>query len=154
MTSRLLWVIYSGSFFCCAPITLASGSYGASEGRLSGGVFIRSYDRMGSIACSRVADKRPFGMIPAPMAEERTYTSNNLSGCSWHGPAQGRPPDLPHQVVRDLEGGIRIVRIDLGAGLVHPNDERGIALGDLVGDNPGYQFGGAALADDHQATGY
>ncbi len=63
-------------------------------------------------------------------------------------------PELPHQVVRDLEGGIRIVRIDLGAGLVHPYDERGIALGDLVGDNPGYQFGGAALADDHQAPGY
>jgi hypothetical protein len=59
--------------------------------------------------------------------------------------------ELPYQVVRDLEGGIRIVRIDLGAGLVHPHDERGIALGDLVGDNPGYQFGGAALADDHQA---
>lgn len=76
-----------------------------------------------------------------------------LSGGSRHGPAQGRPPELPHQVVRDLEGGIRIVRIDFGAGLVHPNDERGIALGDLVGDNPGYQFGGAALADDHQAAG-
>jgi hypothetical protein len=63
-------------------------------------------------------------------------------------------PELPHQVVRDLEGGIWIVRIDLGAGLVHPHDERGIALGDLVGDNPGYQFGRAAVADDHQAPGH
>ena len=68
--------------------------------------------------------------------------------------ALGRPAELPHQVVRDLEGGIRIVRIDLGAGLVHAHDERRIALGDLVPDNLGYPFGGVALADDHQAPGH
>ncbi len=63
-------------------------------------------------------------------------------------------PELPHQVVRDLEGGVRIGRINLSAGLVHPHDERGIALADLVGDNPGHQFGGAALTDDHQAASH
>jgi hypothetical protein len=31
-----------------------------------------------------------------------------------------------------VEGGIRIVRIDLGAGPVYPHDERGVALGDLI----------------------
>ena len=74
--------------------------------------------------------------------------------CRIAWPAPGKPAELPHQVVWDLEGGIRIIRIDLGAGLVHAHDERGIALGDLVRDNLGYQFGGVALADDHQAPGH
>jgi len=68
------------------------------------------------------------------------------------GPRSARQTlELPHQVIRNLEGGIRIVRIDLGAGLIHPHDKRGITLGDLVGDDPGHQFGGATLANDHQA---
>ena len=40
-----------------------------------------------------------------------------------------RDEALPHQVVGNLESGVRIVGIRLGAGLVHPYDERGVALG-------------------------
>jgi hypothetical protein len=57
--------------------------------------------------------------------------------------------NLPHQVVRNLEGGIRIVCVDLGAGFVHSHDQRRIAFGDFFGDNPRYQFGVVALANDN-----
>ncbi len=62
-------------------------------------------------------------------------------------------PKLPHQIIRNLEGGIRIIGVDFCVGLVHPNDQRSIALSYLVGDQSGHQLGTFALTEDDQAPG-
>ena len=68
-------------------------------------------------------------------------------------PGAGPAAGLPHQVVGHLEGGIGVVRLDLGAGFLDLHHQRRVALGDLVGDHLGQQLGGFAQADDHQVAG-
>lgn len=72
---------------------------------------------------------------------EAEFQPSGICCIAW--PALGRPAELPHQVVRDLEGGIRIVRIDLGAVFLFA----GVIKGQLKfsSDNLSHHILGAAL---------